>query len=156
MKTSRNFWPLGIIITFALFIAGTVGLIVMACSQKADLVSADYYEQELKFQGRIDRVERTRRAVTQAAVAYDATRQCITISLPAEQARHAISGRIELYRPSAAGLDREVKLEPDTNGVQRLDAAGMVPGLWKVRVSWTVENLDYFLDQKVVVGAKAS
>ena len=72
MKTSRNLWPLGIIVTFALFFAGTVGLVVMACSQKVDLVSADYYEQELKFQGRIDRVERTRHAATQAAVAYDA------------------------------------------------------------------------------------
>jgi nitrogen fixation protein FixH len=156
MPTSRNLWPLGIIVTFVLFFAGTVGLIVMAFSQKADLVSADYYEQELKFQGRIDRVERTRSAATQASVAYDAARQCITVSLPVEQARHEVSGRIELYRPSAAGLDRSVKLEPDANGVQRLDAAGMAPGLWKVRVSWTVEHQDYFLDQKVVVGSKAS
>jgi hypothetical protein len=156
MPTSRNLWPLGIIVTFVLFFAGTVGLIVMAFSQKVDLVSADYYEQELKFQGRIDRVERTRSAATQASVAYDAARQCITVSLPVEQARHEVSGRIELYRPSAAGLDRSVKLEPDANGVQRLDAAGMAPDLWKVRVSWTVEHQDYFLDQKVVVGSKAS
>ena len=156
MKTSRNLWPLCIIVTFVLFFAGTVGLIVMACSQKVDLVSADYYEQELKFQGRIDRLERTRHAATQATVAYDANQQCITISLPADQAGHEVSGHIELYRPSAAGLDREVKLTPDAKGVQRLDATGMVPGLWKVRVSWTVEQQDYFLDQKVVVGSKAS
>jgi hypothetical protein len=156
MKTPRNLWPLGIIVTFALFFAGTVGLIVMACSQKMDLVSTDYYEQELKFQGRIDRVERTRHAVTQAAVAYDPAARCITVSLPAGQAGHEVSGRIELYRPSAAGLDRAVKLEPDTKGVQRVDAAGMVPGFWKVRLSWTVESQDYFLDQKIVVGSKAS
>ena len=65
-----------------------------------------------------------------------------------------MTGRIELYRPSAAGMDRAVKLEPDANGVQRLDATGLAPGLWKVRVSWTLENQDYFLDQKVVVGSK--
>jgi len=156
MKTSRNLWPLGIIVTFALFFAGTVGLVVMACSQKVDLVSTDYYEQELKFQGRIDRVERTRHAATQATVTYDAAARCITVSLPADQAGHEVSGRIELYRPSASGLDRAVKLEPDTKVIQRVDASGLVPGLWKVRVSWTVENQDYFLDQKVVVGAKAS
>jgi hypothetical protein len=156
MQTSRNLWPLGIIVTFVLFFAGTVGLVVMAFSQKVDLVSADYYEQELKFQGRIDRAERTRRAPSQASVAYDAGGKCITVSLPADQAGHDVSGRIELYRPSASGLDRAVKLEPDTKGIQRVDAAGMVPGLWKVRVSWTVEKQDYFLDQKVVVGSKAS
>jgi hypothetical protein len=156
MKTPRNLWPLGIIVTFVLFFAGTVGLVVMACSQKVDLVSADYYEQELKFQGRIDRAERARHAATQAAVTYDAAARCITLSLPTDQAGHEVSGRIELYRPSASGLDRAVKLEPDIKGVQRVDASGLVPGLWKVRVSWTVEDQDYFLDQKVVVGAKAS
>jgi nitrogen fixation protein FixH len=156
MKPSRNLWPLGIVVTFVLFFAGTVGLIVIACSQKADLVSADYYEQELKFQGRIDRVERTRHAATQATVAYDAAGKCITVSLPADQAGHGVSGHIELYRPSASGLDRTVKLEPDTGGVQRLDASGLAPGLWRVRVSWTADHQDYFLDQKVVVGSKAS
>jgi hypothetical protein len=156
MQTSRNLWPLGIIVTFVLFFTGTVCLVVMACSQKVDLVSKDYYEQELKYQGRIDRVERTQRAVTQAAIAYDAVAQCITVSLPTDQAGHEVTGRIELYRPSASGLDRALKLEPDAKGVQRVDAAGMSPGLWKVRVSWTVEKQDYYLDQKVVVGAKAS
>jgi nitrogen fixation protein FixH len=154
MNTSRNPWPVAIIVTFALFFAGTVGLVVMACSQKVDLVSADYYEQELKFQGRIDRAERTRSAATQATVAIEAASQCITVSLPASQAGHEAHGRIELYRPSAAGLDRAIDLAPDSNGVQRLGTAGMLPGLWKVRVSWTVENQDYFIDQKVVVGAK--
>ena len=50
------------------------------------------------------------------------------------------AGSIELYRPSAAGMDRAVRLEPDANGVQRLDAAGLAPGLWQVRVSWTAEK----------------
>jgi nitrogen fixation protein FixH len=156
MATSRNLWPLGVILTLVGFFAGTVGLVVMACSQRVDLVSPDYYERELKFQGRIDQVERTHRAARQASVAFDAAGKCITVSLPADQAGHEISGRIELYRPSAAGMDRAVKLAPDVKGVQRLDAAGLAPGLWKVRVSWTFERQDYFLDEKVVVGAKPS
>jgi YD repeat-containing protein len=156
MKTPRNPWPLGIIITFAVFFAGTVGLVVMAVSQKVDLVSADYYEQELKFQGRIDRVLRTRGAASQTAVAYDAAARCITIALPADQARHKVWGSVELYRPSAARMDRAVKFDPDANGVQRLDAAGMAPGLWRVRVTWTAEKQNYYLDQKVVIGPKTS
>lgn len=154
MKAPRNLWPLGIIITFGFFISGTVGLIVMACSQNVDLVSADYYEKELKFQGQIDRVERTRRMTSQTSVAYDVAGNCITVSLPPNQAGREAIGRIELYRPSAAGLDRAVKFEPDAHGIQRLDAASLAPGLWKVRVSWTVGDQDYFLDQKVVVLSK--
>ena len=156
MNPTRNLWPLGVILTLVVFFAGTIGLVVMACSQRVDLVSPDYYERELKFQGRIDQVERTHRAASQASVAFDAAGKCITVSLPAGQAGREISGRIELYRPSAAGMDRAFKLAPDAKGVHRLDAAGLAPGLWKVRVSWTFEQQDYFLDEKVVIGSKRS
>jgi hypothetical protein len=154
MKTPRNLWPLGIIAFCCVFVAGTASLIVLACSQTTDLVSADYYEKELRFQGQIDGADRTRREASEAAVTYDAARQQITVSLPPGQAHGTVSGNVELYRPSAAGMDRAVRLEPDTSGVQRLDASALAPGLWKVRVSWTFEKRNYYLEQKVVVGAK--
>ena len=114
MKTTRNLWPLGIIIFCSLFFAGTVGLVVMACSQKVDLVSADYYEQELKFQGQIDRVERTRQCGQPGRGRVRSRRTASPSRCRADQAGHEVVGRIELYRPSAAGLDRAVKFEPDT------------------------------------------
>ena len=39
---------------------------------------------------------------------------------------------------------------------QRLDASGLAPGLWRVRVSWTSEKQNYYLEQAVVVGSKPS
>jgi nitrogen fixation protein FixH len=156
MKTTSNVWPVAIILVFALFIASTISLIVMACTQKVDLVSSNYYEQELRFQGQIDRVKRTRQLATQAVVAYDSAGKRITISLPGEQAREAVTGSIQLYRPSAARLDRQIDLKVDTNGFQSVDAAGLRPGLWKVRVSWTANHQDYYTDQQVVIAPKTS
>jgi hypothetical protein len=75
--------------------------------------------------------------------------------LPASHAGRNAVGRIQLYRPSAMGLDRELPLQFDADGVQILDATGLIPGLWKVRVQWTVENKEFFADQKVIIGAKA-
>jgi len=143
-------------VAFGLFICGTIGMIVFACSQKADLVSADYYEQELKYQAQLDRLNRTGQLASRAEVAYDAAQQRITVCLPPEQVRRPVSGRIHLYRPSAAGLDRQLDLRPDEQGVHALDAADLRPGLWKVRVSWTVDHQDYYLDQIVVIAAKTS
>jgi hypothetical protein len=156
MATSRNLWPLGIVVTLTCFVAGSITLVVMASMQRVELVSPDYYERELKYQGHMDRVERTHHSADQASVAYDASGSCITVSLPADQAHRDVIGRIELYRPSAAGMDRTVNFQPDADGVQRLSAAGLAPGLWKVRVSWKVGDEDYFLDQKVVIAPKPS
>lgn len=151
----RSLWPYGIIAAFAIFITGTVALIVLACSHRTDLVSNDYYEQEIKFQNHLDRLRRTKALDVPGSVAYDAAKQRITISLPAEQLRQAVSGRVQLYRPSAAGLDRQLTLAPDSDGVQIVEARDLRPGLWKVRVSWTVGDNDYFMDQKIVIGSQS-
>jgi hypothetical protein len=148
---SRNLWPWAIILVFVVFISGTISLVVMACSQKVDLVSADYYEQEIKFQRHIDQLDRTHRLAGNAAVAYEPDSRRIRIVLPSEARAGAITGRVQLYRPSAAGLDRQFKLEANAEGVQFLDASALQRGLWKVRVSWTVGSTEYFLDQSIKV-----
>ena len=150
-KSKRNPWPLAIILVFAFFFAGTVGLVVMACSQKVDLISADYYDQEIKFQEQIARLDRTRHLSQHASVAYEAATKRITISLPVQPASLQPLGSIQLYRPSDAGLDRKFTLELGPDGRQSLDASNLRLGLWRVRVSWTINGEEYFTDQQVVI-----
>ncbi len=151
---ARNLWPIAIVIVLVGFFCGTIGLVVMACSQRVDLVSADYYERELKFQGQIERIGRTSQLASPGSVIYDAVKKRITIALPSEQGGTNIAGEVALYRPSAAGLDRRFDLQPDAQGLQRLDAADLRPGLWRVRVSWTAGRQDYYLEQSVVIGSR--
>ena len=151
MKPSRNLWPLGIILTFVVFISGTVGLVIMACMHNSELVNANYYDQEIKYQARID--SETRAQQLGAKIDYDATAKHIVISLPATQGTSNATGQIQLYRPAAAGLDQKFKLETAANGIQTLDASGLLPGLWKIRVSRNSDGRDYFLDQKIIIRA---
>ena len=62
MKTTRNLWPLGIFVAFGLFFAGMATVVVIASTHREHLVSANYYEQELKFQRRIDSAERAQKS----------------------------------------------------------------------------------------------
>lgn len=154
IKRRWNPWPWAIILSFAIFIGGTVGLVIMACAQKSDLVSANYYEQELKFQTQLDRANRSAQLGADAAIGYDAARQLITISLPPNHAQGRLSGSIDLYRASAAGLDQKVALHLDVKGKQSLNAANLRPGPWQVRVSWSVDGQDYSMDQKLVIAER--
>ena len=143
MKTPRNLWPAAIVLTLICFFCGIMTLVVIASSQKVDLVSESYYEQELKYQGSIDSLERAKSLG--ATATYDGPGRRIVLSLPAEQARRNPAGTIQFYRPSEAGLDRELPLAPGSNGVQAVDASHLKPGLWKARVSWNVEGHDYLV-----------
>jgi nitrogen fixation protein FixH len=147
----KNFWPLGITLAFVVFAGGIATMIVIACSHQSDLVTANYYEQEIKYQTRLDQLNRAASFTEQVTVAFDNVARQIRISLPASHADPQMSGRVQLYRPSAAGLDRELKLELDATGSQTLDAAALEPGLWKIRIHWTSRQQDYFVDKSVVV-----
>lgn len=148
---SRSLWPYAIIAWMALFATGVVSYIVFAQGHRMELVRADYYEQDVRFQERMDRVERTRAMPHPVSVAHAGGR--ITLTLPAEHARAGAVGTVELYRPSDARLDRELPLAVDAHGGQTIDARDLRPGLWKVRVSWTAAGEDYFHDESVVIGS---
>lgn len=149
MKTSINFWPIGIIATFVLFVGGLASVVVIASTHQDSLVSNNYYEEELKFQAQIDAAARAQGLG--ATVTQDAVAGQVIIHLPATQLTEQFSGTVEFYRPSAPELDRAMKLVPATDGVQTINTRKLAVGPWLVRVKWTAAGKDYFLEQKIII-----
>jgi nitrogen fixation protein FixH len=152
MTITRNLWPLGIFVTFGVFFAGMATVVVIAATHRDSLVSPNYYEQELKFQSRIDSASRAGKSG--AGITCDSAHGNIVIALPATQLTQQLSGAIELYRPSDMKLDCEFLLAPKSDGRQTLDVSRLAAGLWLVRVKWTAGGEDYFLEQKINVTGK--
>ncbi len=148
--TGRSPWPYAIAVWMTLFATGVAGFIVFAQGHRMDLVAADYYEQEIRYQGRIDSVDRARALRKEAAVEY--ANGSLRITLPTEHANRHPSGTVHLYRPSNAKLDQHIKLAVGASAEQRLDAKSLLPGLWRVRVAWTVGADEFFHEDTVIVG----
>lgn len=148
--SARNLWPYAIIGWFALFGTAMAAWVVVAVRNDMDLVSADYYDREIRHQQQIDRQARTLPVQSQVKVAYDAAHQAISIALPTAHAAQA-RGKITFYRPANAKLDRELKLVLNPAGEQTVDAKPLQPGLWKIRVQWTVAGEEFYFDQTVVI-----
>ena|SRR5579862_4622706 len=153
--SSFNPWPVSIIAFFTVAIIGCGTFIAWCSRHPADLISPNYYEEEVRYQGQIDRIRHTQERAGLASIAYDGASKHINISLPVSLTGSKPLGQIQLYRPSAVNLDRQVKLELNPGGTQAIDAASLVPGLWKVRVSWTVDDHDYFIDQKILIPSRS-
>ena len=151
----RNPWPIVITVYFILFFVFVAAFTVFATRQKTDLVSADYYEQEARFQRQIDRLSRTLPLNAGFSVSYDTPRRLVLVKMPAAESSRPSAGRVLFYRPADSALDLQLPLSLNTAGVQEVDARALKAGLWKVRVEWTAQGEDYFFDQPVVVGAKS-
>jgi nitrogen fixation protein FixH len=149
-KSLRRFnpWPVSIVAFFSVAIIGCVSFVAFCSLHPSELVAPDYYEQELRFQTRMDSTQHAQQLGQQAAVTYDPQARVISLSLPGQEKP---AGTIQLYRPSAAGLDRHFPLSLDRSGRQNIGAAELEPGLWKVRVAWRADDRDYFVDEPVVI-----
>ena len=147
---------MAIIANFVVFIAFIICFTVFASRQKMDLVRHDYYDDEVRYQQQLDRLNRTQPLAPQLAVQYDAARRQITIALPSAHAGKLVTGEIRFYRPSEERLDRDVQLAVDAQGVQRVDARALQAGHWKVRVYWKVDGQEYFFTRPLLVGAHDS
>ena len=151
MKRPFNPWPLGVIAAFVVFIAGTIGLVVLATSNRMDLVAQDYYEQELRYQKRLEGMTRAERLPSGTGVALDDAHGTLLVHLPAQHAEKQATGWISLVRPSQAGMDRRVPLQLQADGSQSVDLSGLRSGNWKVRVEWQVAGEEFTLERGVVL-----
>ncbi|MHB8521468.1 MAG: FixH family protein [Limisphaerales bacterium] len=151
-RTTLNPWPIAIVAYFVVFIGFLAAFIVFAARQSMDLVRADYYDEEIRFQDQLDRLNRTQPVDHQVTVAYKPGQPAVTVELPAAHVRRQVSGLIHFYRPSNARLDQNFRLAVGADGVQKLDVTKLRAGLWKVRVQWTVDGQEYCCDRPIVIG----
>jgi hypothetical protein len=149
MKTTFNPWPYGIIGFFILLFCGIATVVVIAATHQETMVSDNYYEQELKFQDRIDSAARAQKCG--AHVRLDSPAAKLFVAVPAAQLAQNFSGTIQFYRPSSPKLDCEFPLAPGADGSQSLDVSKLKSGLWQVRVNWTAGGQGYFLEQKLTL-----
>jgi hypothetical protein len=151
-KIRKNPWPYAVIGYFAAFVCAMASWIVFAMRNDMELVREDYYEQEIRYQSRIDSVTRTSAVRTGVRLHYAPREGALTLALPEACSDPGSAGELHFYRPSAAALDRKVKLDLDRDRKQIIDLTGLKPGFWKVQLSWTHGGVDYYFDQPLVLG----
>ena len=145
-------WPVGLIAFFAVFISGVATFIAFAVSQRMDLVRADYYEEEIRYQVQLGRLQRTRELGGAAGLGCDAAGREVRVRVPASHVAAGLKGGVTLYRPSDARSDRWMPLEPSATGEQAVSLEGLGTGLWRVRVRWESGGLEYHMEDAVVLG----
>jgi hypothetical protein len=151
----QNPWPVGLVLFFIVFAAYIIGFVIFASVQKMDLVREDYYDQEIRFQKQIDRVQRTAPVLADANIDYDRAGDLVTVRLPSVK-QNNIGGTVSFYRPSDASLDTSVKLGLDPVGHQSVSVRSLSTGLWRVRVQWKMSGQEYFFEKPIVIKRTAA
>lgn len=135
-------WGIKITILYCSFVAMILTLVFLTVNQKPELVADDYYEQELRYQEKLDRMNRANQLPVQPAWQVGAGQ--VTLTFPAVFRGQEITGEVYFFCPSAANMDKKIPLSPDSAGTMILPTTGMKPGLYKMEISWNVNTVDYY------------
>ncbi len=138
-------WGTGIALVYIGFVVFMLGMVYMCTQQDYDLVSSDYYEQELKFQKVIDGKENENLLGKATTVTLDATQ--VTVVIPMEKVD--AEGSVTFYRPDNAKFDLTVPLlgkSSVTVPVEKLQS-----GLYKVKSAWQHNGKPYYNEQSLFV-----
>ena len=138
----------GYIITsgYLVFVAGIVFLVYKASSEKFDLVTKDYYEQELKYQHVIDESANT--AKLSAPLIVERSGDQLQINFPVEMKDKKKTIDFYLYYAADAKKDFRKTIETKDNElIQPLPTA--MRGQYQLKLSWQVDGVKYYFEKKL-------
>jgi nitrogen fixation protein FixH len=138
-------WGYKIAAVYLMFVAGILFLVFKANKENFDLVTDNYYEEELKFQNVIDQKQRASALSALPEVAYENGE--VSIQFPQEFAQKEVKGEVFLYRPSDAKKD--IHKSFTLNGTHvKLALPTINSGLYDIKLSWQADGQTYFHELK--------
>lgn len=117
-------------------------MIFLTYQQRVDLVASDYYEQELKYQDRIDAINRTE--LLKESVTWQVDPTQLKIHFPIDMDGKKITGTVVFFCPSNATQDRTETIAPTKSATAQVPMNRLKKGAYKVQISWQADNLEYY------------
>lgn len=140
-------WGTGIVIAFALFMTFILFFVFKVQSNSKydnELVTENYYQQELKVQGNIDKISNANALKNKVEIQKVA--EGIQITFPKDFEYNKIKGKVSLYRPSSQKLDFEIPISLSSSHLL-IPKSNLVGGLWDITIDWTY-NESSFMNKK--------
>jgi nitrogen fixation protein FixH len=136
-------WGIKIAMLYCGFVALIIIMVSMAMNQKIDLVSKDYYEQELNYQKKIDKTNRSHALHEQ--LSWQVMAHAVVFKFPEQFKGQAIKGSIYFFRPSDETMDTTFHFASvDSLMLLNINTAQLKDGLYKMQVDWQANQEEYY------------
>lgn len=142
-------WGTGIVIAFIGFISFIMYFIVTMNVDNQydhDLVSEDYYADELQYQNDINKLKNSEDLATN--ISYLKTDKGLMIQFPKALNHKEITGKVFLYRPSNKQLDFETAISLSKPYLLIPDKR-LVDGRWNIKIDWQYNQKSYLFKESI-------
>ncbi len=143
-------WGTGVVLAFIGFIAFIMYFVISMNTNKKydhDLVTEDYYQEELKHQVEIDKQINSK--LLEENISYIKTDEGLVIVFPKNLEPENISGKVFLYRPSNKHLDFEIPISLSDHNLLIPDKR-LLGGRWNIKIDWKYRGTPYLYKEEIM------
>ncbi len=143
-------WGTGIVFAFIGFIAFIMYFVItMSTSEDInnDLVTEDYYKEELEFQKEIDK--ETNAQSLEENITWKKSEDGLVIIFPETLKVQNITGKVFLYRPSSKQFDFETPISLSNHNLLIPDNR-LLDGRWNIKVDWQYNGKSYLYKKEII------
>lgn len=142
-------WGTKIAVLYISFVA-MIGFMVTLClKQNVELVTEDYYERELAFQDKINEMNNAN--ALPESVSHLILPEGVQIKLPTLFKNKKVNGEILFFRPADKSKDYSTPIQLNSAAEQVIDAKHLSKGMYKMKISWSANDISYFTEEIIVI-----
>ena len=140
MKIKIN-WGTGILIFLVIFFIAIFSFVYFAFQLQINLVEDDYYPKEITYQKQIDKMHNLE--VLGDKISIRKEEGILILTFP-EAHKSTFEGKIHIYRPSDAGMDKMLEIVTDQNNRQFIPVDQLINGKYILKIDWVCEGTGYY------------
>lgn len=137
-----------ITILYLSFVGLILTLVFMCFRQNVELVSKDYYAQEIKFQNKINATNNEKNLT--GSINHSVNGKEIILTIDSTLVSEDFQGTINFFRPSDSSKDFQVKMN-FTNNEQVISGNELIHGTYKLQLSWVSNKTNYFKEEVIFI-----
>ena len=137
-----------ITILYISFVVLILTLVFMCFGQKVELVSKDYYAQEIKFQDKINAINNEKNLAK--SINHSINGKKIVLSIDSTLLSNDFDGTINFFRPSDSSKDLKLKMAFNNNE-QIINGNELIHGAYKMQLSWVSNKKTYFKEEVIFI-----
>ena len=141
-------WGTKLLLVFAAFALLMSTLVYMCMKQNFELVSKDYYKDELRYQDKIEGMNNVNKI---GNVTIKEEEDKVSIQLPKEVQGLALTGEALFYCNANSTKDRTLPLQVNDEGLMLIDKSKLAKANYVVKVNWQIGKDQYYTEKFLTV-----
>ena len=140
-------WGKWIVVSFMLFAVFIAVIVTICMKQDVNLVSNQYYKDDLEFQQQLDRKNNTAALELQPEITL--SEEQLQVFFPGKVVVE--SGKIKIFRPADYKLDQNFELRQSSEPTQVFVLNPLDKGAYRIKMTWIAEGKEYYLEKFVII-----